>query len=80
MASFVIQRTCIDLQLVPDLKLARALCLQARSQAIEAQLARTVSELRDLKSRHQQLELMLEQAHQSSQDQLSHSSSETEVL
>ena len=54
--------------------------VQARSQAIEAQLTRTTNELRDLKSRHAELEAVLERAHQSSQDQLSHSSSETQVL
>ena len=56
------------------------LYLQARSQAIEAQLASTVNELRELKSRHHQLEVMLEKAHQSSQDQVSPTLSESEVL
>ncbi|KAL3158665.1 hypothetical protein ABBQ32_011407 [Trebouxia sp. C0010 RCD-2024] len=43
---------------------------KARSQAIEAQLATTAKELQELKSRHHQLEVLLEQAHQSSQNQL----------
>jgi hypothetical protein len=43
---------------------------QARSQAIEAQLASTTAELQTLKSRHQQLETMLARASQTSQDTL----------
>ena len=48
-------------------------CFQARSQAIEEQLARTTAELQELKSRHQQLESVLERISHSHQDTVAQS-------
>lgn len=52
---------------------------KARSQAMEAQLASTTAELRDLKARQSQLELLLQQAHISS-DQNLHTAIPKEVV
>ena len=38
-------------------------CLQARSQAVEAQLVHTTKELQQLKARQAELELLLQKAH-----------------
>lgn len=47
--------------------------MQARSQAIEAQLASTTAELQALKTRHQELETKLERASQANQDSVGQS-------
>lgn len=72
----VLKLLCKVILCIPS---SSALSSQARSQAIEAQLATTAKELQELKSRHHQLEVLLEQAHQSSQNQLFPPTSDAEV-